>query len=98
MVDPQGIATDRAAGIVREVLRQQFDDLRLVSVEVEEGHDAGGDPVLDVIVVYEADERELDVSKVVGFVRHLRPALWKIGEDRFPVVSYVPADEYAESA
>ena len=98
MVDPQGIATDRAAGIVREVLRQQFEDLRLVSVEVEEGHDAGGDPVLDVTVVYQPDERELDVSKVVGFVRHLRPALSEIGEDRFPVVSYIPADEYAESA
>ena len=90
--------TDGAATVVRAVLRQQFPDLRLVAVEIEEGHDAGGDPVLDIMVVYEPDGGGLDVSRVVAFVRHLRPELSQIGEDRFPVMSYIPADEYAESA
>ena len=98
MVDTERSATDRAAGVVREVLMEQFDGLHLVSVEVEEGYDAGGDPVLDIVVVYEPGGRKLDVSKVVSFVRHLRPALSEIGEERFPMMSYVPADEYAESA
>ena len=91
-------STDRAAAVVRAVLGQQFPGLRLVAVEIEEGRDAGGDPVLDVAVVYEPDGREPDVSRVVGFVRHLRPALSQIGEERFPVVSYIPADEFADTA
>ena len=98
MAEIERASTERVARIVREVLRQQFDGLRLVSVEVEEGRDAGGDPVLEVIVVYEPGDRALDVARVVGFVRHLRPALAEIGEERFPVVSYIPADEFAETA
>ncbi len=98
MVDAERSATDRVAGVVREVLMEQFDGLHLVSVEVEEGYDADGDSVLDVLVIYEPEGGELDVSKVVAFVRHLRPALSEIGEERFPMMSYVPADEYAESA
>ncbi|MDE0059293.1 MAG: hypothetical protein OXI22_02935 [Defluviicoccus sp.] len=98
MVEREGNSLAGVARVVGAVLRQQFPDLQLVSVEVEEGHDAGGDPVLDVAVVYEPDGRELDVSKVVAFVRHLRPELSDIGEDRFPMVSYIPADEYADSA
>lgn len=98
MVDTERSSTDRAAEVVREVLMEQFDGLQLVSVEVTEGYDAGDDPVLDIVVVYEPDGRKLDVSKVVAFVRHLRPALSEIGEERFPMMSYVPADEYAESA
>ena len=91
-------STDGAARVVRAVLTQQFPGLSLVSVEIEEGHDAGGEPVLDIMVVYEPGGRELDVSRVVGLVRHLRPELSQIGEDRFPVMSYIPADEYAETA
>ena len=98
MVDTERSATDRAAGVVREVLMEQFDGLHPVSVEVAEGYDPDGDPVLDIVVVYEPGGRKLDVSKVVAFVRHLRPALSEIGEERFPMMSYVPADEYAESA
>ena len=98
MVDTERGATKGVAGVVRKILMEQFDDLHLVSVEVGEGYDAGGDPVLDILVVYEPGDRELDISKVVSFVRHLRPALSEIGEERFPMMSYVPADEYAESA
>lgn len=98
MVEREGNSLAGVARVVGAVLRQQFPDLQLVSVEVEEGHDAGGEPVLDVAVVYEPDDRGLDVGRVVAFVRHLRPELSQIGEDRFPVVSYIPADEYAETA
>ena len=98
MVEREENSLAGVARVVGAVLRQQFPGLQLVSVEVGEGHDAGGDPVLDVAVVYEPDGRELDVARVVAFVRHLRPELSQIGEDRFPVVSYIPADEYAETA
>lgn len=93
-----GSSKDRAARIVRQVLAEQFADLHLVAVEIEEGYDAGGDPVLDVVVVYEPGDGELDISTVLGFVRHLRPALSEVGEERFPVMSYIPVDEHAATA
>ena len=98
MVDTERSGTDRVAEVVRKLLMEQFDDLHLVSVEVGEGYDAGGDPVLDIFVVYDPERPDPDISKVVSFVRHLRPALSEIGEERFPVMSYVPADEYVATA
>ena len=98
MVDTERSATDRVAEVVRKILMEQFDDLRLVSVEVGEGYDAGDDPVLDVVVIYDAEGPDPDISKVVEFIRHLRPALSEIGEERFPVMSHGPADEYVATA
>lgn len=98
MVDADRSAMDRAAAVVRDVLRRQFDELRVARIAVEEGYDADGDPVLDIAVVYEPDGGKPDIAKVVGFVRHLRPELSQIGENRFPVISYIPVDEYAETA
>ncbi len=98
MVDIERSATEGVAGVVRKILKEQLDGLRLVSVEVGEGYDAGGDPVLDVVVVYDPEGPDPDISKVVSFVRHLRPALSEIGEERFPVMSYVPSDEHVATA
>lgn len=98
MVDTERRGTEGVAEVVQKILMEPFDDPHPISVQVGESYDAGGDPVLDIVVVYESDDRELDISKVVSFVRQQRPALSEIGEERFPMMSYVPADEYAESA
>ena len=70
----------------------------MVSVHVKEEYDADGDPVLHVIVVYEPDDEGLDPATLSGLVRHLRPALSERGEYRFPVMSFVAAEEYAATA
>ena len=38
----------------------------MVSLDVREERDSDGDPVLHVIVVYEADKVKLDASKLSG--------------------------------
>ena len=65
---------------------------------VEEDQDLDGDLVLHVTVVLKTGRNELDPSRLSGLLRHLRPALSKGGEGRFPVMSFVAAEDCAEVA
>lgn len=95
MADQERKAFDRVREIVSDTLEGRLEELHVISVEVEEAYDADGDPILHVSVVYETEQKELDGWKLSGFVRHLRPALSECGEDRFPVMSFIAAEEYA---
>lgn len=84
--------------IVSDIVKTQLGREHVVSVTVEEDQDFDGDLVLRVTVVLKGDRDELDPSKLSGLLRHLRPALSKGGEDRFPVMSFVAAEERSELA
>ena len=94
MADHERKTLDQIRKIVSDTLEGRLEQVHMVSVEVEEEYDADGDPVLHVFVVYETEQKELDGSKLSGLVRHLRPALSEYGEDRFPVMSFIAAEEY----
>ncbi len=98
MADAEEKAMDLVHRIVSDTLESRLDRVRMVAVEVEEEHDADGEPVLHVTVVYKSDESELDGATLSGLVRHLRPALSEYGEYRFPVMSFVAAEERAATA
>ena len=98
MVDTDQKPTDQVRKAIRDTLESLLDQVHMVSVDVEEECDPDGDPVLHVIVVYESDDRELDASKLSGLLRHLRLALSERGEDRFPVMSFIAAEECAGAA
>ena len=98
MAETQGTAIGQVPEIVKALLERQLDRVRMVSVDVEEDYDADGDPVLHVTVVYESAASELDGATLSGLVRHLRPALSERGEYRFPVMSFVAAEERAATA
>ena len=68
MVEREGNSLAGVARVVGAVLRQQFPDLQLVSVEVGEGHDAGG-------------ERG---ARCRGGVRAGRPGAWMSGQRSSP--------------
>lgn len=86
---------DRLEGIVRNVLEEQFRGVVFDVIRIREGIDHDDDAVLYVRVVFQAD-RPLDVNARVGFVRHLRPHLGRLGEDRFPIMSFVSSEDHAE--
>ena len=86
---------DRVEGIVREVLREQFRGVAFDAVRIREGVDHDDDAVLYVRAVFRSD-KPLDVGARVGFVRHLRPHLRRLGEDRFPIMSFVSRDDLSE--
>lgn len=84
--------------IISDTVEAQLGREHVFSVKVEEDQDLDGDLVLHVTVVLQGDRNELDPSRLSGLLRHLRPALSKGGEDRFPVLSFVAAEDFAEVA
>ena len=89
---------DRVRETVEEHLRK---DLQGKDFEIKEifavADDDGGDGYLFVVVVYEPSVWRPDGRRTAGFTVNLRKALWDQGERRFPVTSYVAADEYEDS-
>lgn len=95
--EQQGLSEAEARRIIRKTLEEQFFGMEIVSVAVTEDQDGDGEPVLHVTVVHDTDPEELDPSLLSGIVRHLRPALSEHGERRFPVMSFVAAEDRAEA-
>ena len=95
--EQDGLSVAEAHRIIRKTLEDQFCGMEIVSVAVTEDQDGDGDPVLHVTVVHDTDREELDPSLLSGVLRHLRPALSEHGEHRFPVMSFIAAEERAEA-
>ncbi len=79
--------------IVRSVLEEIFGDDRIGDVYVASAHDKDGDEILRVTVVFDGTEEQFDARKATSVVRHMRPRLATIGEQAFPIISYVSSDE-----
>ena len=93
----QGLSKSVLREIVRKTLEDQFRGMEIVSVAVTEDHDGDGEAVLHVTVVHDTNREDLDPFLLSGVLRHLRPALSEHGERRFPVVSFVAAEDRAEA-
>ena len=95
--EQQCLSVAEARRIIRKTLEDQFRGMEIVSVAVTEDQDGDGEPVLHVTVVHNTDREELDPSLLSGVLRHLRPALSEHGERRFPVMSFVAAEDRADA-
>ncbi len=84
---------DRIKRAVRSVIEDRLPDVDIVSVNVEPDFDEEGDRILRIMVVLESGDRTLDPAKSSGLIRHLRPELANLGEDSFPVISFVSQSE-----
>ena len=80
-------------GIIRAVLEEIFGDARIGDVHVASACDEDGDEILRVKVVFDGTEEQFDARKASSVVRHMRPRLAMIGEQAFPIISYVSSDE-----
>ena len=79
--------------IVRSVLEEVFGDDRIGDVYVASACDEDGDEILRVRVVFDGTEEQFDARKASSVVRHMRPRLATIGEQAFPIISYISGDE-----
>lgn len=95
--EQHGLSVAEARRIIRKTLADQSFGLEIVSVAVTEDEDGDGEPVLHVSVVHDTSREELDPFLLSGVLRHLRPALSEHGEHRFPVMSFVAAEDHAEA-
>ena len=80
-------------GIIRAVLEEIFGDAWIGDVHVASAYDEDGDEILRVKVVFDGTEEQFDARKASSVVRHMRPRLAMIGEQAFPIISYVSSDE-----
>lgn len=86
------------AGVSREVrkaieavVRERFAGTEIDAVEVKADVDEDGERVLLVKVVHGA--KSLDARKASGLLRHMRPKIADLGEDAFPILSFISKAE-----
>jgi len=84
--------------VVEDVVKQRFDNVDIVRVDIEEALDHDGEEVLLVRVVFDADLSAMKADRMSGLVRHLRSSLAKIGEARFPLTSYLSKSDFEGAA
>ncbi|TCP27752.1 hypothetical protein [Rhodovulum adriaticum] len=83
---------------IEDVVRKRFAGVNIVRVDVEEGEDHDGDRVFFVNVVFDADIKDLDASRLSSITRHLRTRLFDMGEDRFPYTRFVSKADFEGAA
>lgn len=83
---------------IKAVIAKQFgpDIVERVSVTVDMDHD--DDPLLRILVVLRDDEAKLDMKRVLETTRLIRHDLGAIDEWRFPVVTFMTAQEERDVA
>jgi hypothetical protein len=82
--------------VVKNVLAADFDKVKIFEVRVRDETDSDGDKVLRVEVIFEGARKDLDAGKLSGAVRHVRPKLSEIGEEAFPLFSFISKGDWSE--
>lgn len=88
---------EKIENIVRSVLADRFDDVVIHSIDVKPDFDEDGDRILYVEVVFDGVKRSLPAKTTSGLVRSLLPKMEAIGEDRFPVFSFIAKSEIGKA-
>lgn len=85
--------------VVEQLLKERFgDDVLLRDMRILHEEDSDGDPVLRVEVVFDAETNYVPAERTKGLIRRLRPRLSEIGENAFPVMSFIAAKEMGKRA
>lgn len=82
--------------VVSAVIKDRFPNEKIVSLHVSKDTDFEGDPVLVIRVVVDK-ARSLDAKKASGVVRHVRSKLAEIGENAFPLFSFISKGDVARA-
>ena len=87
------VRMDKVEQILRSVLEQEFENVEILSINITPDLDEFGEKILIVKVVFDGDRRALDARKTSGLARHILPKIGAIGEDAFPVFSFIAKSE-----
>ncbi len=94
-----GERREKVAEIVRETLEERFaDDLVfepiLVMPAVDEYGDGEGETYLQIVIVFDGDQKLLDPGWTSGLIRRIRPKLIEAGVEEFPSPSFIAKAEW----
>lgn len=82
--------------VVERVLRANLPSSRVKSVAVRPERDHDGDEILRVRVLVE-DGSRLEPQELKSLIRHTRDALAEVGEERFPMFTFLYPSDLASS-
>jgi hypothetical protein len=75
--------------VIMDTLQRDFHHTKIVDVLTRPDVDRDGDPLLIIEVIYEGMPGRDDLSAMTGAIGHIRPALMSLGEDAFPLISFI---------
>jgi hypothetical protein len=75
--------------IVSSTLKTMFPEIEIVRVNVAEHRDDEGDAILEITVVFGANDRDFDSARLKELPRLIMPKLREVKEDGFPMFSFV---------
>lgn len=87
------VSMNKVERIVRSVVEQEFENVEVSSIDITRDLDEYGENILLVKVVFDGDRRALDARKTSSLARHILPKIGEIGEDAFPVFSFIAKSE-----
>lgn len=90
---------EKVAEIVKETLEEHFaDDFVfdpvLVMPAIDEYGDGNGEPYLQIMIVFDGDQKLLDPGWTSGLIRRIRPKLIEAGVEEFPSPSFITKAEW----
>ena len=90
---------EKVAEIVRKTLEERFaDDFVfdpiLVVPAIDEYGEGDGEEYLQIMIVFDGDQKLLDPGWTSGLIRLIRPKLIKVGVEEFPSPSFIPKAEW----
>lgn len=75
--------------IIEAVFKDHFDEVTIESVTVAHDIDEDGDAILRIAVIFNGKAKQLNAERASGLLRHMRPKMAEIGEDAFPIISFI---------
>lgn len=76
---------------IEDFVRERFDKVDIVSVDVNEEFTVDDDRVLEITVLFKGTPREIAEQEPPLFLRELRERLGALNETAYPVVGFIPA-------
>jgi hypothetical protein len=85
---------EKIAKVVKDTVAPEIEPVRILDVRAFLGHDADGDEIIWVKILYDGETNNFDPKKTIGIVRKLRPKLLSsANESAFPVISYISSTD-----
>ncbi len=90
------VKREKLKEVIESVLRERFGDVEIETISIEPDFDEDGDAILRVKVMFDGEKNQLDARTASGVLRHMRPRIAEIGEEAFPVISYIAKSEFED--
>ena len=90
-------SSDEVRAIVENALEKRFPRVDVVAINVRDSEDEDGDKIIDIVIVFEAKNKDFDPAKVPPFVSEIVDKLSEAEDSRFPVLSFISKSDLGKT-